>query len=63
MMDRDLFEGWHGLLRHYVFAPGMAQYWKLRPEVFSKRFRNFVNSLEPPVDQRTVGTLFKREQK
>src|SRR6266496_2874440 len=27
MMDRDLFEGWHGLLRHYVFAPGMAQYW------------------------------------
>ena len=48
MMDRDLWEGWHGLLRHYVFAPGMAHYWKLRPEVFSERFRNFVNSLEPP---------------
>jgi hypothetical protein len=63
MMDKDLFEGWHGLLRHYVFAPGMAQYWKLRPEVFSQRFRNFVNSLEPPRDQRTVGTLFERETK
>ena len=62
MMDRDLWEGWHGLLRHYVFAPGMAHYWKLRPEVFSERFRNFVNSLEPPTDQRTVGTLFKEEQ-
>src|SRR4030095_8551029 len=22
MMDRDLWEGWHGLLRHYVVAPG-----------------------------------------
>ena len=62
MMDRDLWEGWHGLLRHYVVAPGMAHYWKLRPEVFSERFRNFVNSLQPPTDQRTVGTLFKEER-
>ena len=62
MMDRHLWEGWHGLLRHYVVAPGMAHYWKLRPEVFSERFRNFVNSLEPPTDQRTVGTLFKEER-
>ncbi|HEU0208533.1 MAG TPA: hypothetical protein VFQ78_06105 [Candidatus Udaeobacter sp.] len=59
MMDTDLWEGWHGLLRHYIFAPGMADYWKLRPEVFSERFRKFVNSLEPPTNQRTVGTLFK----
>src|SRR2546427_26978 len=29
MMDRDLWEGWHGLLRHYVVAPGMAHYWNL----------------------------------
>ncbi len=58
-----LFEGWHGLLRHYVAAPGMAYYWKLRPEVFSERFRNFVNSLEPPAEQRTVGTLFEEGRK
>src|SRR5260370_3104346 len=58
MMDKQLWEGWHGLLRHYVAAPGIAEYWNLRPEVFSERFRNFVNSLEPPADQRTVGTLF-----
>ena len=58
MMDKQLWEGWRGLLRHYVAAPGIAEYWNLRPEVFSERFRNFVNSLEPPAEQRTVGTLF-----
>src|SRR5215468_882032 len=63
LMDRELFQGWHGLLRHYIAAPGMAQYWKLRPEVFSERFRNFVNSLKPPTEQRTVGTLFEEERK
>jgi len=63
LMDRQLFEGWHGLLRHYIVAPGMAQYWKLRPDIFSGRFRTFVNSLEPPADQRTVGTLFGEERK
>ena len=63
LMDKQLWEGWHGLLRHYVVAPGMAHYLKLRPEVFSERFRNFVNSLEPPADQRTVGTLFGEERK
>src|ERR1700751_3830886 len=48
LMDRQRWEGWHGLLRHYGAAPGIAHCWKLRPEAFSERFRNFVNSLEPP---------------
>ncbi|HWH91157.1 MAG TPA: hypothetical protein VNV64_05105 [Candidatus Binatia bacterium] len=63
LMDEQLWEGWRGLLRHYVAAPGMAQYWNLRPEVFSERFRDFVNSLDPPAEQRTVGTLFGEERK
>src|SRR5881397_4293253 len=63
LMDKQLWEGWHGLLRHYVAAPGISEYWKLRPEVFSERFRNFVNSLKPPSEQRTVGTLFGEERK
>src|SRR5213075_681439 len=46
LMDKQLWEGWYGLLRHYVTSPGMAYYWKLRPEVFSRRFRNFVNTIE-----------------
>ena len=63
LMDRQLWEGWRGLLQHYVAAPGMAHYWRLRPEVFSERFRKFVNVLEPPTEQRTVGNLFERERK
>jgi hypothetical protein len=63
LMDKQLWEGWHGLLRHYIAAPGIAHYWSLRPEVFSERFRNFVNSLERPAEQRTVGTLFGEERK
>jgi hypothetical protein len=63
LMDRELWDGWHGLLRHYVAAPGLAHYWKLRPEVFSERFRRFVNALEPPSEQRTVGTLFGEGEK
>jgi hypothetical protein len=62
LMDKQLWEGWQELLRHYVAAPGIAHYWKLRPEVFSERFRNFVNSLEPPAKQRTVGALFGEER-
>lgn len=62
LMDRQLWEGWHGLLRHYIGAPGIASYWNLRPELFSDRFRNFVKSLEPPADQRTVGTLFGEQR-
>jgi hypothetical protein len=62
LMDRQLWDGWHGLLQHYVAAPGIAEYWKLRPEVFSERFRKFVNSLEPPSEQRTVGTLFEEKK-
>src|SRR5438128_8024003 len=63
LMDRQLWEGWHGLLRHYIAAPGIAAYWQLRPELFSERFRDFVKSLERPVNQRTVGTLFGEERK
>src|SRR6202051_4954106 len=63
LMDRQLWEGWLGLLQHYVAAPGIAHYWNLRPEVFSERFRKFVNAIEPPAEQRTVGNLFGQEQK
>jgi hypothetical protein len=63
LMDRQLWEGWRGLLQHYVAAPGVVHYWNLRPEVFSERFRKFVNALEPPAEQRTVGSLFGQEKR
>ena len=30
--------------------------------VFSERFRKFVDTLEPPADQKTVGALFGQEK-
>src|SRR5436305_4646751 len=48
LMDRQQWEVWRGLLQHYVAARGMSHYWKLRPEVFSERNRNYVKALEPP---------------
>jgi len=59
-MDKELWEGCTDSCVITSSRPGMAHYWKLRPEVFSARFRKFVDSLAPPVDQRTVGTLFKQ---
>jgi hypothetical protein len=61
VMDRQLWEGWQELLRHYVAAPGIAHYWKLRGDLFSDRFRRFVNALEPLSEHRTVGGLLKQQ--
>jgi hypothetical protein len=63
VMDQQLWEGWRELLRHYTAAPGMAYYWKLREDLFSERFRKFVNALEPPSERRTVGTLLGAEDR
>jgi len=63
LMDRQLWEGWRELLRHYVASPGIEYYWKLRPEVFSERFRLFVDRLEPLEKPRTVGNLLGQENR
>jgi hypothetical protein len=63
LMDQQLWEGWCELLRHYLATPGIGYYWKLRPEMFSKRFREFVTTLEPLTERRTVGNLLGREDR
>ncbi len=62
LLDPQLWEGWRELLRHYVVAPGIAHYWKMRHELFSKRFQQFVQSLEPPPQHFTVGSLLEPEE-
>lgn len=62
LLDMQLWEGWRELLRHYVVAPGIAHYWKLRRELFSKRFQQFVQNLEPPTKHFTVGSLPEPEE-
>lgn len=57
LMDKQLWYGWEELLRHYVAAPGIARYWEIRSQLFSERFRAFINRLEKAPDRRTVNTL------
>src|SRR5437773_12345789 len=57
LMDKQLWLGWQELLRHYITAPGIAQYWNIRSALFSARFREYISHLEPVRDRRTVGTL------
>src|SRR6266576_3504257 len=62
-MDKQLWEGWQGLLRHYIAAPGMAQYWNLRPEVCSvmvrKYFYSFKRVTEHPIVCRIYSKVLK----
>src|SRR6185436_18339495 len=58
LMDDQTWQGWCGLLRHYIGSPGIEHYWRLRRELFAERFQQFVATLEPAKDRRTVGNLF-----
>ena len=62
LLDLELWEGWRELLRHYVASPGMGYYWKMRHDLFSERFQEFVQGLERPTDRFTVGTLLGQEK-
>lgn len=62
LLDLELWEGWRELLRHYVASPGMGYYWKMRHDLFSERFQEFVQGLERPADRFTVGTLLDQEK-
>ena len=57
LLDRELWNGWHELLRHYIASPGLGEYWAKRKTVFSGRFAEFVDHLPKPTNQFTVGSL------
>ena len=57
LLDLELWQGWRELLRHYIASPGMSHYWKMRHDLFSKRFQEFVKTLERPTERFTVGML------
>lgn len=63
LMDEQLWQGWRNLAWHYVNTPGLAYYLRRRPEVFSARFRKFVETLEPLEERRTVGNLLGEEDR
>ncbi len=63
VMDEQIWQGWCGLLRHYIVSPGIEHYWKLRHDLFSVRFQQFIQTLDRPADPRTVGNLFGEENR
>lgn len=63
LMDEQVWQGWCGLLQHYIGSPGMDHYWKLRPDLFSVRFREFIQKLERPAERRTVANLLGEENR
>jgi hypothetical protein len=63
LMDAQIWQGWCGLLRHYIASPGIDHYWRLRHDLFSQRFQEFIAALERPSERRTVGNLLGTERR
>jgi hypothetical protein len=61
LMDNQIWQGWCGLLKHYIASPGIEHYWNRRRDLFSTRFQVFIESLDRPVERRTVGNLLGEE--
>jgi hypothetical protein len=57
LMEEQVWRGWRNLYVHYLASPGLIYYWKLRHNLFSDRFQEFVVSLEAPAERLTVGNL------
>ena len=61
LMDQQVWRGWRNLYEHYLATPGLDYYWKLRHNLFSERFQQFVESLDEPAQRLTVGNLLGQE--
>jgi hypothetical protein len=62
LMEEQVWRGWSNLYRHYLASPGLEHYWRLRHDLFSERFQQFIASLERPADRLTVGNLLGEEK-
>jgi hypothetical protein len=63
LMDGQIWDGWCGLLKHYIVSPGIDHYWKLRRDLFSTRFQQFVAGLERPESRKTVANLLGQQKR
>jgi hypothetical protein len=61
LMEEQIWRGWRNLYGHYLATPGLTYYWRLRHDLFSDRFQQFVASLEQPAQRLTVGNLLGEE--
>src|SRR4051794_10606931 len=62
LMDEQIWQGWCGLLKHYIVSPGIERYWEVRHDLFSERFQQFVAGLDRPEIRRTVGNLLGQKK-
>ena len=62
LMEEQIWRGWINLYRHYLATPGLAAYWNRRRDLFSERFRVFIDELELPAERLTVGNLLGEEK-
>jgi hypothetical protein len=61
LMEEQIWRGWRNLYGHYLASPGLEFYWRLRHDLFSPRFQEFVASLERPTQRLTVANLLGQE--
>jgi hypothetical protein len=61
LMEPQVWRGWRNLYKHYLATPGLLYYWRLRHDLFSERFQQFVAGLEEPSQRMTVGNLLGQE--
>lgn len=61
VMEEPVWRGWRNLYEHYLASPGLEFYWKVRHNLFSERFQEFVASLDRPEKRLTVANLLGRE--
>jgi hypothetical protein len=61
LMEEPVWRGWRNLYEHYLASPGLEFYWRLRHDLFSERFQEFVAGLDRPTQRLTVGNLLGQE--
>jgi hypothetical protein len=62
IMEEQVWRGWCNLYAHYLSTPGLDYYWRLRHDLFSERFQEFIAGLEKPEQRLTVANLFQGQK-
>jgi hypothetical protein len=57
LMEEVIWRGWSNLYAHYLCAPGLEAYFRVRRDLFSEQFQEFVDGLEKPKQRLTVANL------
>lgn len=62
LMEEGIWRGWCNLYVHYLCSPGIEWYWRVRHDLFSDEFQDFVAGIEKPKQRLTVANLLGQEK-